>query len=275
MAGSVGAMIANDHPLYLWRAIPSVGFARDKRHEMMRVMKQSEPHPDVPPPSRREDGRTEHALGHNQPELAMADGRTRQRVVSMAGTPPRYGLTITEARDLFREAGVPRSRRTLNRFCEQQELDCVLADSQVGGKYLIDPGSIDIKIQELQQQVPIFAEPDPLEGSDRTSAAPGAGTDVDDAEVHAEVDDLRKRHAGQQEKIAGLETIVRDQTKRIFDLEVTNRAKEMVIEKLDSERAGFIEEIKHAQHRLGELETRLSLSAGNPNPSDDSINAKL
>lgn len=202
------------------------------------------------------------SVGHDQQQLVTTSADEPELAEAGHESPPRYSLTIAEAREMFRAAGVPRSRRTLNRFCERDELDCVLADSQVGGKYLIDRRSVEIKITELRQQVPVRSE------DDAPTASPGVEATLDESPatrveaLEQELDQLRTKAVEQREVIVAREKRIDEQSKRIFDLEVTNRAKEIVIERFTDERVKFIEEIKDAQHRLGQLETRLALSSG-------------
>src|SRR4051794_30568783 len=63
----------------------------------------------------------------------------------------RYVLTIEEAAQLFAEAGVPRSPRTITRFCAQGDLDCLRVETEKNFKYLIDQNSVEKRIVQLQQ----------------------------------------------------------------------------------------------------------------------------
>ena len=68
----------------------------------------------------------------------------------------RYTLTIEEASALFAEAGVPRSPRSITRFCKDGHLECIRVDTEKNFKYLIDRNSVEKRIKELQQAV-LFA----------------------------------------------------------------------------------------------------------------------
>ena len=63
----------------------------------------------------------------------------------------KYSVAAEDASLLFAEAGVPRSVRTVQRFCQKGHLDCVLVDTEMTEMYLIDRNSIERRIKELQQ----------------------------------------------------------------------------------------------------------------------------
>jgi len=65
----------------------------------------------------------------------------------------RYVLTVDEASVRFAEAGVPRSPRTIQRYCKLGVLESVLIDTATNAQYLIDSDSLDRRIIELQQVV--------------------------------------------------------------------------------------------------------------------------
>src|SRR5438105_12857259 len=48
----------------------------------------------------------------------------------------RHSLTITQASELFAQLGVPRSKRSVQRFCEQGHLDCVRIKGARGDHFL-------------------------------------------------------------------------------------------------------------------------------------------
>ena len=63
----------------------------------------------------------------------------------------RYVLTTEEASRLFAEGGVPRSPRTITRFCQMGDLECIRVETEKNYKYLIDPSSAEKRIKQLQQ----------------------------------------------------------------------------------------------------------------------------
>src|SRR5437870_4026125 len=63
----------------------------------------------------------------------------------------RQNLTIEEAAELFSQAGVPRSPRTISRYCEQRILEAVFMDTEKNQKYLITRESVERRIKEIKQ----------------------------------------------------------------------------------------------------------------------------
>src|SRR5689334_3989986 len=61
----------------------------------------------------------------------------------------RFTLTVEEASELFAQAGVPRSPKTVTRFCNQGHLEFTKADTEKNYKFLIDPSSVERRIKEL------------------------------------------------------------------------------------------------------------------------------
>ena len=63
----------------------------------------------------------------------------------------RHTLSAEETSVLFAEAGVPRSVRTVQRYCKKGHLACITVDTEISEKYLIDRNSVERRIKELQQ----------------------------------------------------------------------------------------------------------------------------
>jgi hypothetical protein len=63
----------------------------------------------------------------------------------------RHPFTIVQAIELFAELGVPRSKRSIQRFCEQGHLDCVRIKGARGDQFFISSESIERYAEELRQ----------------------------------------------------------------------------------------------------------------------------
>jgi hypothetical protein len=63
----------------------------------------------------------------------------------------QYTLSVEEASQLFQNAGIPRSPRTVIRYCSLKHLDCIKVDTERNEKYLVSPASVQARIEELQQ----------------------------------------------------------------------------------------------------------------------------
>src|SRR3954469_20920215 len=63
----------------------------------------------------------------------------------------RHPLTIADAVELFAQLGTPRSKRSVQRFCEQGHLDCVRIEGQRGDQFFINRESVVRYAEELRQ----------------------------------------------------------------------------------------------------------------------------
>src|SRR3954454_9731351 len=63
----------------------------------------------------------------------------------------RHPLTIADAVELFAELSTPRSKRSVQRFCEQGHLDCVRIKGPRGDQFFISRESVTRYAEELRQ----------------------------------------------------------------------------------------------------------------------------
>src|SRR3954451_2356051 len=63
----------------------------------------------------------------------------------------RHPLTIADAVELFAQLGTPRSKRSVQRFCEQGHLDCVRIKGPRGDQFFINRESVARYAEELRQ----------------------------------------------------------------------------------------------------------------------------
>src|ERR671928_1351950 len=62
----------------------------------------------------------------------------------------RFTLTVEEASERLGQAGVPRSPKTVTRFCKDGQLEFTKAKTEKNYKFLVDPKSLERLIKELQ-----------------------------------------------------------------------------------------------------------------------------
>ena len=65
-----------------------------------------------------------------------------------------YTLDVDQASALFSQAGVPRSPRSIDRYCKSGHLVCMKIETERNEKYLITSESVAERIKELQQVIP-------------------------------------------------------------------------------------------------------------------------
>src|SRR5947207_289201 len=76
-----------------------------------------------------------------------------------------YSLSIEEAAAIYERAGLPRTLRTIQRYCAKNHLDSHRVETAYGEKYLIKPASV-LKhiayIEEVRQATAGRDEPRPV-----------------------------------------------------------------------------------------------------------------
>ena len=63
-----------------------------------------------------------------------------------------FTLTIDEALARYARAGLPRTPRSIQRYCAKGHLQCRLIETEFGEKYLISPASIDKHIAYIYRR---------------------------------------------------------------------------------------------------------------------------
>jgi len=66
-----------------------------------------------------------------------------------------FTLTIDEALERYSRAGLPRTPRSIQRYCAKGHLDCRRIETSFGEKYLISPGSIAKHIAYIEEVRPV------------------------------------------------------------------------------------------------------------------------
>ena len=78
------------------------------------------------------------------PTMAAPEGVT--------GFEPVYSLDLNEVSAHFDEALLPRSRRTLLRYCQHQKLDCTKVETMHGEQYFVSEPSVQRLIAEILER---------------------------------------------------------------------------------------------------------------------------
>jgi len=74
----------------------------------------------------------------------------------VATTPDsEFTLTIEDALERYARAGLPRTPRSIQRYCAKGHLDCRRIETQFGEKYLISPASVDKHIAYIEEVRPV------------------------------------------------------------------------------------------------------------------------
>jgi hypothetical protein len=79
-----------------------------------------------------------------------------------------FTLTIDEALERYARAGLPRTPRSIQRYCAKGHLQCRLIETEFGEKYLIAPESVNKHIAYIEEVRQAATSPD-LSRRDATS----------------------------------------------------------------------------------------------------------
>jgi hypothetical protein len=166
--------------------------------------------------------------------------------------PSKYTLTVEEASRLFSDAGVPRSPRTIDRYCKSGHLVCMKIETERNEKYLITPDSVTERIIELQQ------------------VAPTSHVETErDTSRHVETQPDMSRHDTTHEQVTNdektkLEERIKELERENFDLQITNRAKDYFVDELKKDRQYFeavrqdmTQKLIEQSQRVGELQVKV------------------
>src|SRR5918911_3853298 len=74
----------------------------------------------------------------------------RQRQAATSGDTD-YSLSIDEALARYEAAGLPRTTRSVQRYCAKGDLDCHRVETPFGLKFLITPASVDRHIAYIKE----------------------------------------------------------------------------------------------------------------------------
>src|SRR5829696_6127405 len=84
-------------------------------------------------------------------EAEIIDGVAARSSAPVDYDKARHPLTIADAVELFAQLGTPRSKRSVQRFCEQGHLDCVRIKGPRGDQFFISRESVVRYAEELRQ----------------------------------------------------------------------------------------------------------------------------
>ena len=151
-----------------------------------------------------------------------------------------YTLTVRETARLFETAGVARSERSIVNWCQKNRQGIARLDAYYDPnerRYFITRQSAETIIaEEKARAAKNNAEPVPhdAEAFHMTSKAS---------------DHSKSNPVNDSDELAELK-------KENFDLRITNRGKDYLIDQLKTERKALLQQVVDSSHRIGQLETK-------------------
>jgi hypothetical protein len=170
----------------------------------------------------------------------------------------QYTLSVEEASHLFQNAGIPRSPRTVIRYCSLKHLDCIKVDTERNEKYLVSPASVQARIEELQQVM----------ATSHVSQSPDYSTRLNETQPDVSGNNqtipqtINGEYTKQLESRVGeLESEIEELQNKNRDLEITNRVKDSVLKEAKQQLGSTRTQLMRFNRAVGELATILRLKA--------------
>jgi hypothetical protein len=161
----------------------------------------------------------------------MNDDMSRQVATSPDSD---FTLTIDEALEQYARAGLPRTPRSIQRYCAKGHLDCRRMETPFGEKYMISPASVAKHIAYIEEVRPVATgrdEPRHVattvalgESHDEQPKEPATSNDLSRPVATDYVQQLEKRLEEKDGEIVFLRSEVGVKNDQIKDL--TERARE-------------------------------------------------
>jgi hypothetical protein len=143
-------------------------------------------------------------------EAATTDDLSRP---AATGNDSDYSLSIEDALTRYEAAGLPRTRRSVQRYCAKGDLDAHRIETPFGEKFLISPASVDRHIAYINEvrlvatsrgmPRPVATEAEP-ENADHVDAR-GPATSDDDQRPATTINDVAHPAASDDRYVAALE----------------------------------------------------------------------
>ena len=183
--------------------------------------------------------------------LAHHDDITRHDALSRDTS--RHTLTIKQTAELFAKHGVPRSPRSIQRFCDQENIDCIRVKGDRTERYFVDPVSVERYAQELKQLENIShigAEVTRDDASQHDTSRHDATTDS--ATLHV----AKHTHETASESIE-LRSRIDVLDKENLQLKIDRAAKEQVIGQMLDDRRAWLVQLTEQSREIGRLEMQV------------------
>lgn len=164
-----------------------------------------------------------------------------------------HTLTVEEASQLFYDAGVPRSIRTIQRYCKINHLNCISVETEMNSMYMVSTTSIDGRIKQLQQQLSQQNKSTPSGATGRDPTRQDAprrdndgGGDAPEATPQSSL-----------EEVVELKKTIKNLEEKNMGLQINDRAKEQIIAQQITDRKEDRAIIIDLAGQNGKLETQL------------------
>jgi len=169
-----------------------------------------------------------------------------------------WTMTVQEATGVFKASGIPRSERTIKRYCKNVTLMCRKFDFDTTRRWMVDPNSVnDVitefkEIEERKQEIQAGRPPNDMSGQDMSDQDTSGQDMPRPEEGRAQTD---------SEELNRLKDQVKTLEAESDGLKINDAANKQVIQILKEERKEFLHAIEEKSHQIGTLEAQLRLEA--------------
>jgi ATP-dependent Lon protease len=175
-----------------------------------------------------------------------------------------HTLTTREVMKIFEAAGIPRAQRSIERYCQQGDLDC-LPDAIERRQY-ITQASVDTLIGQLKElasrhQKATAEQMSPTDGDDTERRAATSATS--ESVKHGTPEKREEKHAvgDNEERMKEMEARIKELENEKFNLEIDKRARDQIVgmlrEQMTQQTQVFSTQLSQTSRRVGQLETEM------------------
>ncbi|MCP4935512.1 MAG: hypothetical protein GY927_15235 [bacterium] len=192
----------------------------------------------------------------------------------------KYTYSVADAVLAFREASMSITDRTIQRYCQSGKLRALRVDPDTRQPtdkdnylFLIDPTSIPERVAQLREKQE-FVSPTVIAASRDMTRPVATGHDMSEAVAQAE--DTPKTDKQAQEEADELKQL----HEKVMSLKIDKRVRDGLLDQMKDDRRELLSQLQNhvetmtSQSRvIGQLETRLELSAPMPEPNTSKTDA--
>jgi hypothetical protein len=185
----------------------------------------------------------------------IADSDTARHSAPLEYDKARHSLAIPQAVELFNQLGTPRSKRSVQRFCEQGHLDSVRIRGSRGDQFFINRESVERYAEELRQIDAVASI-----AAETRHAAPQraiAGHSAPERAIPLEPVAVAPAPAAEPERDESA-AIIEQLRDANLNLRIDNRGKEQAINFITTQVREKDQHLQDMSYRLGAAETRLA-----------------
>ena len=171
--------------------------------------------------------------------MVRNDAEVFRKVPHVSERKESHTMTVREVARMFEAAGVARTERSIVNWCQPNRTGIARLDAYFDPnerRYYISPQSVEQAVAEEEAKAK----------KNKDASEPFGN-------VPLAVETDRKTKPSPD----GNESRVKELEREIFDLQITNRGKDYLIDELNKERKSFFDQLLSANRKMGELENKL------------------